>query len=68
MYLTADAAEYQIVNNFSQQDGNFSTRSTITFLELNLPQDDAAIVRCSVVDNHRTITVTELNEFFIISK
>ena len=65
MYLTADAAKYQIVSNLSRQDGYFVARSTITFLELNLPQYDTAIVRCSVMDNHRATTVTEL---FIISK
>lgn len=63
--LIEDGAEYQIVSNVS--DGNSTTKSTITFLELNLATDDSAIVRCKVC-NSLGIVAAEPNGFFVISK
>ena len=65
--LIEAGVEHRIVSNVS--DGNSTTQSTITFLELNLATGDSAIVRCKVC-NSLGITAAELNAygFFIISK
>lgn len=67
MNLTTDGDEYQIVSNVSQQEGSVTTNSTITFLELNLPPDDSAVVRCKVVDSSG-MTIAKPDGFFVISK
>ena len=66
MTLSADGLDYQIVNVSQTKAGKSSTKSTITFLELNLAPNDSAIVRCKV-DSFSLGTATA-DEAFIISK
>ncbi len=62
-----DGTKYQII---SMRDGNSTTKSTITFFDLDLTPDDSAIVRCKVSTTSFEITAvsSKLDGFFIISK
>ena len=68
--LTTDESTYQIVSSVLQtKDENPTTKSTITFLELSLPPNDSALVRCKVSKvTSLGITTAEPDGFFIISK
>ena len=72
MKLTTDGGErtggYRIESTVSQtKDRKFTTRSTITFLELSLAKDEGAIVRCRV-SNSIGITTAKPDGFFVICK
>ena len=62
-----DRAKYRIIITSDGPNGNSTTKSTLTLLELNLPTNDSAIVRCKI-SSSLGITAAKLDGFFIISK